>query len=135
VENVESFTLDLKSTEPEVDRALSRLRATAFDAVVFSIAVRARSGKGSAALPKAGVTIAHRLIASQAPLLVISFGNPYLLGAMPQSPSYLLAYNLFPVSQRAAARALVGETDLNGKLPVSLPGLYPRSHGLSVARR
>jgi beta-N-acetylhexosaminidase len=135
VENVESFTLDLKSTEPEVDRALSRLRATAFDAVIFSIAVRARSGKGSAALPKAGVTIAHRLIASQAPLLVISLGNPYLLGAMPQSPSYLLAYNLFPVSQRAAARALVGETDLNGKLPVSLPGLYPRGHGLSVARR
>jgi beta-N-acetylhexosaminidase len=135
VENVESFTLDLKSTEPEVDRALSRLRATAFDAVIFSIAVRARSGKGSAALPKAGVTIAHRLIASQAPLLVISFGNPYLLGAMPQSPSYLLAYNLFPVSQRAAARAFVGETDLNGKLPVSLPGLYPRGHGLSVAQR
>ena len=130
VAQVESFTLDLKSTEAEIGRALSRVRAEPFDAVIYSVAVRARSGKGSVALPKTGVNIAQRLIGSQAPLVVISFGNPYMLTAMPDSPSYLLAYNPFPISQRAVARALLGEIGINGRLPVTLPGLYPRGHGI-----
>ena len=57
-----------------------------------------------------------------------------MLTAMPNAPSYLLAYNPFPVSQRAMARAVLGEIQIKGKLPVSLPGLYPRGHGLAVQR-
>lgn len=129
---VESYTLDLKATEPEIDRAISRVRAENFDAVIFSVAVRARSGKGSVALSKTGQRIAERLINSQAPLVVISFGNPYLLAAMPESPSYLLAYSPFPVAQRAVAKAVFGEIEIAGKLPVSLPGLYKRGHGLTI---
>jgi beta-N-acetylhexosaminidase len=129
---VESHTLNHKATEPEIDRVILPLRAESFDAVIFSVAVRARSGKGSVALPEMGRRIAERLIRSQAPLIVISFGNPYLLAAMPESPSYLLAYSPFPVSQRATARALLGEIEITGKLPVSLPGLYPRGHGIRV---
>lgn len=132
---VESYVLDLKSTEAEVERALSRVRAAQFDVVIYSVAVRARSGKGSVALPKIGQNIAERLIVSQAPLVVISFGNPYLLLAIPDSPSYLLAYSPFPVSQRAAAKAVLGEIEIGGKLPVSLPGLYQRGHGLRVEKR
>jgi beta-N-acetylhexosaminidase len=132
---VESYTLDQRSTEAEIERALSRFRAESFDAVIYSVAVRARSGKGSVALPKAGQRIAERLINSQAPLVVISFGNPYLLAAMPESPSYLLAYSPFPVSQRAAAKALVGEIEISGKLPVTLPGLYPRGHGMRIEKK
>ncbi|MGH9842303.1 MAG: glycoside hydrolase family 3 protein, partial [Blastocatellia bacterium] len=130
VAQVESITLDLKSTEAEIERAVSRVRAEPFDAVIYSVAVRARSGKGSVALPKTGVMLAERLIGSQAPLVVISFGNPYMLAAMPDAPSYLLAYNPFPISQRAAAKALLGEIEISGRLPVTLPGLYPRGHGI-----
>lgn len=132
---VESHTLDHKAADPEIDRVMSRLRAESFDAVIFSVAVRARSGKGSVALPETGRLIAERLIYSQAPLVVISFGNPYLLAAMPESPSYLLAYSPFPVSQRAAAKALLGEIEISGKLPVSLPGLYQRGHRIVIMRK
>jgi beta-N-acetylhexosaminidase len=69
------------------------------------------------------------------PLVVISFGNPYLLTAMPNAPSYMLAYSPFVVSQRAAAKAVFGEIEIGGKLPATIPGLYPRGHGLSVQRR
>jgi len=75
------------------------------------------------------------LIKRKLPLIVISFGNPYLLAAMPQAQSYLLAYSPFEVSQRAAAKALFGEIDAGGKLPAAIPGLYPRGHGLSIRRR
>jgi beta-N-acetylhexosaminidase len=70
------------------------------------------------------------LIDAQAPLIVISFGNPYLLAAMPAAPSYLLAYSPFPISQRAMAKAVLGEIAFKGGLPVTLPGLYTRGHGL-----
>src|SRR5262249_18244172 len=38
-------------------------------------------------------------------------------------------------SQRAAVSALFGEHPLEGRLPVTLPGLYPYGHGLSLPRR
>ncbi|MFN0088467.1 MAG: glycoside hydrolase family 3 protein [Blastocatellia bacterium] len=129
----ESVTIDLKSTEAEIARALARLDAEKYDAVVFSVAVRARSGKGSVALPALGKRLAGELIRRNLPLVVISFGNPYMLMAMPDAPSYLLAYSPFPISQRATARAIVGEIEIKGRLPVSLPGLYPRGHGMTVA--
>ncbi len=132
---VESFTLDPRSTESDVSKVFSRIGGQSYDAVIFSIAVRARSGKGSIALPAAGKQLAERLINRKLPLIVISFGNPYLLLAMPESPSYLLAYSPFPMSQRAAAKAVLGEIEINGKLPVSLPGLYPRGHGVRVEKK
>ncbi|MDX2030926.1 MAG: glycoside hydrolase family 3 N-terminal domain-containing protein [Blastocatellia bacterium] len=130
----ESVTLDLKSTEAEIARALARLDAAKYDAVIYSVAVRARSGKGSVSLPPLGKRLADELIRRNMLLVVISFGNPYMLTAMPDAPSYLLAYSPFPFSQRATARALFGEIEIHGKLPVSLPGLYPRGHGLTIQR-
>jgi beta-N-acetylhexosaminidase len=132
---VENVVLDSKATEAEIDQALSRAREGAFDRVIYSLAVRARSGKGSVALPAVGKRLAEELIKRRVPLVVVSFGNPYLLLAIPDSPSYLLAYSPFPVSQRAAAKAVLGEIEINGKLPISLPGLYPRGHGLKIGRR
>ncbi|MEO6724321.1 MAG: glycoside hydrolase family 3 C-terminal domain-containing protein, partial [Blastocatellia bacterium] len=132
---VENYVLDPKAPEAEIDRVLSRVGTVGFDVVIYSLAVRARSGKGSVALPAAGKRIADWLIASRTPLVVISFGNPYLLMAIPDSPSYLLAYSPFPVSQRAAAKAVLGEIEINGKLPVSLPGLYPREHGIKIEKK
>jgi beta-N-acetylhexosaminidase len=132
---LESFLLDQRATESELSHLLARLNEGRFDTVIFSIAVRARSGKGSVALPSIGRRLSDELIRRKLPLVVISFGNPYLLAAMPNAPSYMLAYSPFVVSQRAAAKAVFGEIEIGGKLPASIPGLYPRGHGLSVQRR
>jgi beta-N-acetylhexosaminidase len=135
VGTVESATVDPRANDAEINQVLARLDSAKADAVIYSVAVRARSGKGSVALPAAGRRLADELIQRRLPLVVISFGNPYLLLAMPGSPSYLLAYSPFPVSQRAAAKTVLGEIEINGTLPISLPGLYPRGHGLKIGRR
>jgi beta-N-acetylhexosaminidase len=114
---------------------LAKLDLLKPEAVIYSVAVRARSGKGSVALPAVGKHLAGELFKRQLPLIVISFGNPYLLAAISDSPSYLLAYSPFPVSQRAAAKAVLGEIEISGKLPVSLPGLYSRGHGIRLEKR
>ncbi len=133
--SVESYVLDARAKEAEIAAVLAKLDGGQFDAVCYSVAVRARSGKGSVALPPIGKRLAEELLSRKRPLLVISFGNPYLPLAIPQAPSFLLAYSPFPVSQRAAAKALLGEIGINGKLPVTLPGLFPRGHGLQVEKR
>lgn len=132
---IESFTVNQQATESELAQVFARLETSKPAMVIYSVAVRARSGKGSVALPPIGKLLADELIKRRVPLLVISFGNPYLLLAMPEAPSYLLAYSPFPVSQRAAAKAVLGEIEINGRLPVTLPGLYPSGHGLRVEKR
>ena len=37
--------------------------------------------------------------------------------------------------QEAAAESLVGKIDLTGRLPISLPGLYPRGTGIQLGAR
>lgn len=129
---LEQVSFDHRATEADFASLFSRLDKQRFDAVILASLIRSRSGKGTVSLPPAGQHLADELLKRDLPLVVISFGNPYLLTAVPQVKTYLAAYSPFPFSQRAAARALFGEITITGKLPVSLPGLYPLGHGLQV---
>ncbi|HYE64693.1 MAG TPA: hypothetical protein VD966_03865, partial [Pyrinomonadaceae bacterium] len=75
------------------------------------------------------------LISRRAPVIGISFGNPYLLQDFPQMQTYIVAYGDMPSLQRAAARAVLGEIDINGKLPITLPSLYKRGAGIHLKAR
>jgi beta-N-acetylhexosaminidase len=55
--------------------------------------------------------------------IVVAFGNPYLLQQVPAVSTYLVGWGGFPVSQAAAARALVGVSPIGGRLPISIPPL------------
>jgi SSS family transporter len=123
---VQAINIDNRSSDKDVERALARMDQS--DAVVYCMLVKG-------ALPPAGTQLAEELGRTHGTAIAISFGNPYLLTAMPGVPAYMAAYSPHPVSQRAAARALLGTIDITGTLPVSLPGLYPRGHGLTVNRR
>jgi beta-N-acetylhexosaminidase len=61
-------------------------------------------------------------------VVVVGAGDPYELLRLPEVDTYLAAYGPDPVSMRAAARVLTGQLTPSGRLPVALPGLYPRGH-------
>jgi beta-N-acetylhexosaminidase len=63
----------------------------------------------------------EKLAVSGKPIVVVSFGSPYILSAFPSVSSYLLAWGGASISQRAAALALLGERAIGGRLPVSVP--------------
>ncbi len=69
------------------------------------------------------------------PVIVVSFGSPYVLAQIPEVPVYVCAYGPAQPSQRAVVAALLGEAEVRGRLPVTLPGLYPYGHGLDIERR
>lgn len=130
---VETVVLDDRSTDAEVQKALER--ANGADLVVASLYGRVRTGQArSVGLPDPGAKALSALIKSKLPLIGISFGNPYLLQSFPELRTYVVAYGDMPSLQQAAARALLGEIDVTGKLPISLPGLYPRGTGIQLKR-
>jgi beta-N-acetylhexosaminidase len=55
--------------------------------------------------------------------IVVAFGNPYLLQQVPATSTYLVGWGGFPVSQAAAARALLGIAPISGRLPIGIPPL------------
>jgi len=54
--------------------------------------------------------------------IVMAFGNPYFLQQIPDVSAYVVAWGGFPVSQGAAARAVLGQIPMSGKLPITIPG-------------
>jgi beta-N-acetylhexosaminidase len=130
---METVVLDERSTEAEVRKALER--ANSADLVIASLYGRVRTGQArSVGLPEPGARALAAMITSRLKLVGISFGNPYLLQSFPELRTYVVAYGDMPSLQEAAARALLGEIDVTGKLPISLPGLYPRGTGIQLKR-
>lgn len=128
---VETVVLDDRSSEKDVQNALEQARGA--DLVIASLYGRVRSGQArSVGLPDPGAKALAKLISNKAPIVGISFGNPYLLQGFPELRTYLVAYGDMPSLQQAVARALAGQIDITGKLPISLPGLYPRGTGIQI---
>ena len=128
---VETVVLDERSTDQDVQKAVERAKAA--DVVIASLYGRVRSGQASSVgVPQSGVRALTALIDQNKAIVGISFGNPYLLQSFPGLRTYLVAYGDMPTLQQAVARALLGEIDVVGKLPISLPGLYPRGTGIPL---
>jgi CubicO group peptidase (beta-lactamase class C family) len=103
--------------------------AGAADLVVVSAFVPPRSGAGSVFVPEPLARFVDE-ISSSRPTVVLSLGSPYLLSAFPGVGTYMVAWGSREVSQRAAVRALVGETAIGGALPVSIPDFHRFGEGL-----
>jgi len=130
---VETVVIDERTTSAEVQKIADR--AAAADFIIVSLYGRVRSGQASSAgIPKTGEWALKRLILEKKPLVGISFGNPYLLQSFPNLRTYMVAYGDMPSLQQAVVRALLGEIDITGKLPISLPGSYPRGTGIQVTK-
>jgi len=109
------------------------IAATNADLVLLNAYVPPRAGVGDVAVPQALADFVSE-IAGRVPTIVTSFGNPYLLAALPQAPTYLIAWGDKEVSQRAAARALFGLEAITGKLPISIPPFHRIGDGLERPR-
>jgi beta-N-acetylhexosaminidase len=121
-----------RTTAAEMD--LLRAIARRSDAVVAATYVRVAGYSGRMGLSAAQVTLLEQLAAdSSRPFVAVAFGSPYVGDIAPKLPAILLTYDLGDAPEAAAARAVCGEAPIGGKLPVTLPGLFPAGHGLERA--
>lgn len=73
----------------------------------------------------------NRLLDAGKRVIGVALADPFDLLAYPNVPAFVAAYSDVPASVEAAAAILFGEQKSAGRLPVELPGLYPRYHGLN----
>jgi len=109
--------------------------APAFTHVVVSAFVRVTSSKGTADMDASHAALLQELAGAGPPVIVVSYGNPYLLRQFPRVQAYLCTFSAVPTSQRAAIAALFGENPISGRMPVSLPGRVPLGLGIELPRR
>ncbi len=128
VENAEVVRVGPELSEARAEEVLKR--AAAADSIVAGLFVRVTAWKGTVGMPEAQVALLKKLAALEKPLAVVSFGNPYLIRSFPEVGTYLCAFSLADVSERAAARAVFGEISITGHLPVSIPDIAPLGTGL-----
>ena len=122
------------STPEQIEAA--RQAVSGADVVVVGLYGRVRSGaRNSVGIPDGGAAILRGLIAARKTVIGVSFGNPYVLGSFPEMDTYLVAYGDMPSLQRAAGRGLTGQQDITGRLPITLPGLFPRETGVQILKK
>lgn len=112
-----------------VENALAIARGA--DIVLVSSYIGAATNTASMVPTKGVPELLNGLRASNTPVVLVSFNNPYLQLGLPLTEAHLIAWSPWTVSQRAAARALLGRAPIGGKLPITLPGIAPFGAGLT----
>lgn len=77
------------------------------------------------------IELVTALVEAGAPVIVVALREPYDLLALPAGPTLLATYGAPPPSLRAIGAALRGSSQLTGRLPVDLPGLFAPGAGLT----
>jgi beta-N-acetylhexosaminidase len=127
------FALDPSMPDSELDAAA--LKATASEEIVVMAFASVAAYRGSLALPGNFPKLADTLIASGRKVTLVSLGSPYLVRSFPKVSAYLTTYSPVTTAEVAAVKAVFGEIDINGRLPVAIPGVADLGFGISVARR
>ncbi len=131
---VTSVRVDHRTSEAELLEL--RTRVDAADLVVASAYVApVIDGESTMGTGARFSALVEEVVASGKPVIAVSFGSPYLLSSFPSVPAYMLAWGGAEVSQRAAARALLGQIPIVGTLPVPLPPHHPVGSGLQRPAR
>ena len=128
---VRTVQIDGSATSSRLDSLYASIDTNAL--VLFSPFIRVTASKGEVAVAPQVAELVKRLAATHR-LVVTSFGNPYVLSQFPEVGTYVLAWGQWDVSQRAAARALTGQTPITGRLPIAIPPYHQIGEGLQVGR-
>jgi beta-N-acetylhexosaminidase len=119
-----------RSSRAELDTIAQQLHGS--ERVIVTTHVRTIEGEGRFAIP---ATIGAWIdsLATRERVVVVASGNPYVIRQFPRVSSYLVAYGISDVLERAAARALLGLAPISGHTPISLPGFFQRGDGIARA--
>ena len=117
--NVDEYLIPYSPDAEEIATLLERLRG--YDMLIL--------GTLNAYASPNQAKFVRRVLKLDIPSVVVALRLPYDLAAFPEVKTYLCTYSILEPSMQALAKALFGQAEFEGKLPVSIPGLYSLGHG------
>ncbi len=119
----------LDPDQPGADFARLLSASDSADIVIIGSYVAQSYTSATTGAPVGFIEFLRDLPAHAPRALFVNFGNPYLLQRAAGMSTLMVAWGGFPVSQRAAARALLGVNPISGRLPISIPPSLPFGAG------
>jgi beta-N-acetylhexosaminidase len=119
-------------TAPAEFELVKKLAALS-DVVIVNGFIRISAFKGTIDMTEGELNLLKHLSASDKPFVFVLYGSPYLISFVPELPTYILAYEYYPAAETASLRAVLGEIEFKGRLPVELPGFYEMGHSAAKA--
>ena len=105
--------------------------ASGAERIVLAAYVRRIEGEGRPSMPAHVAEWMASLAAEErGRVVLVAFGNPYLIRQVPTVGTYLVTYGVGDALERSAADAVLGRRAVTGTTPVSLPGFFGRGEGL-----
>ncbi len=101
------------------------------DVLLVGLVIQVLPEKDSVEIPEEYARIIDAAIKANKQVIMVSFGNPYILRRFPDVTAYLCAYSYFQPMVNSVVDILFGERIPYGKLPVSIPGVCPAGTGLT----
>ncbi len=94
------------------------------------VLVDGKSVQSFGLLGPSGRLLKELLTTSPEKIAVIALGSPYLIESFPQIQTYMCTYAMASTSEISAVKAVFGEVQSRGKLPITLPGVAARGFSL-----
>ncbi len=116
--NTKTLSYDSEMTSKDVTGIL--VEALSYEVLIVAVYAKVRYGTGIISIAPSQSQLIKNLDKLNKKLVVISFGNPYLLNEFPGVSSYICAYGDAEVSMNAVVKAIYGDIKFKGKLPVSI---------------
>lgn len=120
----------LDSDGPGLTDEESGMISEAAKVVVF-ISTAVRAWRGNADLSPDGREMVDHILSRSGRTGIVSLGSPHVMRYFPRVDGCLCLYSSSRPSQETASRVVTGKLSPSGKLPVSIPGLYPFGWGFS----
>jgi beta-N-acetylhexosaminidase len=120
--------LDLRVSSQPTEAEIGAAREAVADARLAIVVTLATN------VQPAQARLVEAALATGTPTVTVAMRTPYDLADYPDAGTHLCTYSIVPASVDALTDALFGRAPITGRLPVAIPGLYPRGHGMEVRR-
>ena len=130
--NVKSFQVDESDNSFMLKSIISQIPAGA--KIIINAFVNPSSRKDRITLSNQQRSFIKSLNQKSKNLLLNSYGSPYLIEAFPEIGNYICSWKGSRTMQNAFVMALTGREKISGKLPITIPGIADRSHGIEIEK-
>ncbi len=134
ISDIKSIRVLMNSGETDYNTAIEN--STNSDIIIISVYSRVRSFQGTLGISERQKELIKKIIELNKPVILISHGNPYVLGEFSNVTAYINNYGDTKYSEIAVAEALFGEIDIEGRSPVSIPDAGVKvGEGIMIKRK
>ncbi len=125
--HVQSYVVDNTDSQDYYATVLSSIPDSS--RVIVNVFSSIRMNKNRVALNEKQSDFIQSIHAKTPNILINSLGSPYLIDAVPDVPAYMVCFSAQREMQRALAKAILGQNNISGTLPISIPNVASRGAG------